>query len=106
MRMFRPCLLLLALVIALSGCRAGPPWAQWMFKGPPPGREYTPLYVEGWQHGCETGASSTVNMWYMFFYGFKQDWSKAQDPVYHKGWRDAFKYCQRYFYQYYRRHVL
>lgn len=96
--------LILVAITVLSGCRAGPPWMQWMYEGPPPGKEYTPLYVEGWQHGCETGVSTTTNFWYKQFYHFKQDWAKAQDPVYYKGWKDALRYCSRYMFQYTRKH--
>lgn len=91
--------------VSLSSCRAGPPWMQWMFKGPKDMNEknYPPLYIEGWQHGCESGASATVRQWYKQFYRFKQDAYKAQDKTYYKGWKDAFEYCQRYLYQYKKR---
>lgn len=76
-----------------------------MFEGPPPGKEYTPLYVEGWKDGCHTGVSATANYWYKMYYGFKQDPIKAQDRVYYKGWKDAFTYCNRWIYQWNRRRV-
>lgn len=91
-------------VVVLSACgRPGPPWQHWMFDGPPPGKEYTPLYVEGWRDGCHTGVSATTNHWYKQIYHFRQDPIKAQNRVYYKGWKDAFDYCQRYIYQYERR---
>jgi len=86
--------------------RPGPPWQAWMFDGPPPGREYTPLYVQGWKDGCESGTSASSNQWYKMFYKFKQGAILAQNRVYYKGWKDSFDYCQRYIYQYTRRHVL
>ncbi len=93
----------LLLVLMLTGCKAGPMWKHWMFEGPPEAdkRPYPPLYVEGWKHGCESGASAKVNLWYAFNYKFKQDWQLAQNETYYKGWKDAFDYCQKYLHQYY-----
>lgn len=101
-RRLRAAVLISAAVLALSACRAGPPWQAWMFDGPPPveGKEYNPLYVEGWVAGCETGASAAANHWYKFKYKFRQDAILAQNRVYYKGWKDAFDYCQRYIHQY------
>lgn len=98
-------ILIFAVVMMLSGCQAGPPWSSWIYDGPPEkeGVEYPPLYVKGWQDGCESGTSSTATHWYKFHYSFRQDWKLAQNRVYYKGWKDAFDYCQRYIYQYYRR---
>ena len=82
--------------------KTGHPSQRWMFEGPPPrtdGKEYNKLYVEGWIHGCETGTSANSNAWYKFFYKFRQDPYKAQNPKYYKGWKDAFSYCGRYIYQ-------
>ncbi len=92
----------------MLGTQAGPPWQQWMYEGPPKveGKDYQPLYVEGWRHGCESGTSASANQWYKFFYKFQQDAVLAQNRVYYKGWKDAFDYCQRYIYQYTRRHIL
>lgn len=92
-------LLIAGLVLTLAACKATPPWASWMEEGPPPGREYTPLYVEGWKDGCHTGISAGANQWYKMHYKFKQDPILAQDPIYYKGWKDAFDYCARYQYQ-------
>jgi len=98
--------LLTIIVMIVSSCGAAPPWQRWMFEGPPPGQEYTPLYVEGWKDGCHTGASASVNHWYKFQYKFKQDSIKAQNKVYYKGWKDAFDYCQRYLHQWKTRKLL
>ncbi len=96
-------MLICILLLSSTGCTAGPPWQQWMFEGPPPGREYHPLYVDGWVDGCESGTSATANPWYKMQYKFRQDPIKAQNKVYYKGWKDAFNYCNRYIYQYKRR---
>lgn len=93
-------------LLALPACDALPPWHQWMEEGPPPGQEYTPLYVEGWQDGCHSGIHATANNWYKMHYSFRQDPYKAQDRVYYKGWKDAFDYCQRFMYQWKRRPYL
>ncbi len=94
--------------LLLTGCnqietgltRPGPIWQQWMYDGPPPGQEYPPLYVLGWQHGCETGVAANANHYYKFYLRFRQDWQLAQNTVYYRGWRDAFDYCQRYMFEY------
>ena len=86
--------------------KPGSPSMRWIFDGPPKkedGKEYPPLYDEGWKDGCETGATAGTNAFYKFFGGFKQDAYKAQDPTYHTGWKDSFNYCQRYIYQYNRK---
>lgn len=95
-------------LVMLSACSAGPPWAQWIYDGPPdvPGVTYPPLYVKGWQDGCESGASASANHWYKFQHEFRQDWRLAQNRVYYKGWKDAFDYCQRYINQYNRRTLI
>ncbi len=95
--------ILVILMFTLTACQAGPPWQKWMYEGPPPGKEYTPLYVEGWQAGCESGVSASSNHWYKFHHEFRQDPILAQNRVYYKGWKDAFDYCRRYIYQWNRR---
>ncbi len=80
-----------------------PPWQRWMLEGPPKGKEYHPLYVEGWKDGCHTGFGAMGNQYYRFFYNFKQDPHKAQNRIYYKGWKDAYDYCQHYVYMYDRR---
>ncbi len=79
-----------------------PPHMKWMEKGPKPkkdGTPHNPEYVEGWVDGCHTGIGVSSNSWYKRYYTFKQDAMKAQEPVYYKGWKDSFNYCQRYIYQ-------
>ena len=46
----------------------GPPQRQGVGK-----EEFPPLYVKGWQDGCETGISSNTNSINKFFYAYKQD---------------------------------
>lgn len=101
--MKRALVISLIAILGASACNAVPPWQRWMMEGPPPGRPYTPLYVEGWKAGCETGVSASANQWYKLQYDFKQDPILAQNRVYYKGWKDAFDYCQRYMYQYTKR---
>ncbi len=108
---------ILAFLLTLTSCgtysesyfdvsRPGSPTMRWMYDGPPSrddGKQYPPMYVDGWKDGCETGASANTNDFYKYYNHFKQDWKKAQDDVYYKGWKDAFSYCGRYIYQYYRK---
>lgn len=104
-------LLYIFLCLLLVGCDYfdptidGPPTMRWMFDGPKPeeGKTYPKLYVLGWQDGCHTGTSANTNQYYKYYYHFKQDAHLAQDPVYYKGWKDAFNYCGRYIYQYHRK---
>ncbi len=70
-----------------------PVWRAWMFKSPPPGREYPELYKLGWVDGCESGAASSANHFYKMRYSFKQDWQLNSNNVYRKGWDDAWNYC-------------
>lgn len=102
------------ILFSLSGCfqmskstfditKPGSPQMRWIYDGPPKrtdGKEYPPLYVDGWKDGCETGAAANTNAFYKYMISFKQDWKKAQDEVYYKGWKDAWNYCGRYIYQY------
>ena len=101
-------ILLCVLVLVANACTPVPPWQRWMLKGPPPreGITYPPKYVEGWQHGCETGISATANQWYKMTHKFRQDPILAQDRTYYRGWKDAFDYCQRYQYQWRNRTAL
>ena len=90
---------LIALLVLAYACSPTPPWSKWMEKGPPPGKEYTPLYVDGWKDGCHTGISAGANQWYKMYYKFRQDPLLAQNAIYYKGWKDAFDYCSRWAFQ-------
>jgi hypothetical protein len=96
----------LLILCLTTACTAGPPWMAWMEKGPPPGQEYPPDYVDGWRDGCHTGISMVANQWYKMSYKFKQDAYKAQEKNYYRGWKDGQDYCQRYITQYDRRQLL
>ena len=100
---------LIVMLMGGSGCtKSGPPWAHWMEDGPPKkeGVTYPPMYVKGWQDGCHTGISANTNLYYRFFYDFKQDASLVMNDIYYRGWKDAFDYCQRYTVAYYGRKFL
>ena len=83
--------------------RVGAPWMQDMLNQGPEGPTN---FRKGWRDGCETGISATANRLQRVFYDFKQDFALAQDPVYYKGWKAAYNYCQRYVFQYLRRNIL
>ena len=100
--------MILTLVFLLSGCYSGSPWMQSMMEAPPqrkgmPKEEYPPLYVQGWQDGCETGISSNTNSVQKFFYKYKQNANLVMNDIYYRGWKDSFDYCQRYTRMYYSR---
>jgi len=105
----RKLLLLCILSLFLTSCdkefrpRVGAPWMQDMLTQGPEGPTN---FRKGWRDGCETGISATSNRLQAHFYHFKQDFVLAQDPVYYKGWKAAFNYCQRYVFQYLRRNIL
>lgn len=99
-----------AVFLLLSGCAAGvrpmvgPPWMQdYMMNGPPGS---TPLFQQGWRHGCETGISATANNFQKMFYRFTQDYELAQKREYYAGWQGGLKYCHRYVFQYLRRNII
>ena len=95
------------LLLMLSSCgykpMVGSPWMQNMLHNGPEGPTNFKI---GWRHGCETGISATSNAFQRSFYKFRQDFELSQDPVYYKGWKTAFTYCQRYVLQYLRRSVI
>lgn len=97
----------IAILVSLSAC-SGAPWMQAMMEGPPqpeglPKQELPPLYIKGWQEGCESGVSANTNSMAKFRYKFQQDASLVLNDVYYRGWKDAFDYCQRYTRMYYSR---
>jgi len=103
--MMKRIMMILLAGLLLASCRPypGPPWQQWMYDGPPAspdGRPYPPLYVTGWQHGCETGTGAISNTYYRMFHSWRQDAGLAQNKVYYQGWKDGLDYCYRYLYQY------
>jgi hypothetical protein len=94
--------LILPLIIALSGCSSiipghnVPIWKYKLFKRPPDNQDYPPLYITGWQHGCESGAEASANYLYRLKYKFKQDWSLLGNTYYVRGWEDSYNYCRKY----------
>lgn len=56
-----------------------------------------PDFKLGWDHGCETGASSGSNQFYKSFYkSNKQDgWKLANSPIYKNAWNYGYFYCMR-----------
>lgn len=98
--------LLLAILLYLGACdyrpMVGAPWMQDMLKNGPEGPTNFKL---GWRDGCETGISVSANVMQRSFYKFTQDYELSKDPVYYKGWKTAFTYCQRYVLQYLRRNI-
>lgn len=102
-------LLLSVIMMLLTSCnsqfkpRVGAPWMQDMLTQGPEGPTN---FRKGWRDGCETGISSTANRLQRSFYHFKQDYQLAQDPVYYKGWKAAYNYCNRYVFQYLRRNII
>lgn len=96
----------LVMVAGLSACHSGAPWMQEMMEGPPQqasDKPLPPLYIRGWQEGCETGISANTNSFYKFYYSYRQTADLVMNDVYYRGWKDAFDYCQRYTRMYYSR---
>ena len=60
-------------------------------------KDADPDFKLGWEHGCETGASSGSNTFYKMFYeANKQDgWKLANSPIYKKAWNYGYLYCMR-----------
>ncbi len=80
-------------MMLLSACASKPGYT--MYDGPPSRGNYSPLYIQGWQHGCQTGAASSANNVFQYRRLFEQDWRLAQNDEYHRGWKDAFTYCRK-----------
>lgn len=95
----RKTLLLLSLLIPLAACHNVPVWKYSMFKGPQGNQAYAPLYIKGWQDGCESGAEASSSYLYRLRYSFKQDWQLLNDPYYVNGWEAAYNQCRKYILQ-------
>lgn len=66
--------------------------------GPP---EHAPQeYRMGWDDGCETGLSTMSTGFYKSFYKYKQSDELANNAMYYKAWKDAYKYCRQYAFKY------
>lgn len=86
-------------LLTLSACHNAPVWQYNMFKQPNGKGNYPPIYVKGWQDGCESGAEASATHFYRAFYQFKQDWSLLNDPYYVRGWENAYNHCRKYILQ-------
>ena len=93
--------LILAIFI-VSSCRGqifseSNPIAPKPFQMGGPDRENAdPIYLSGWDDGCNTGLSTMNHGYYKSFYAFKQDPYMARNPMYYKAWKDAYTYCRQY----------
>jgi hypothetical protein len=67
-----------------------------MFQKPVGSRHNSPIYVKGWQDGCESGADASANHLYRFAYEFRQDWSLLNNPEYVQAWEKAYNHCRKY----------
>ena len=92
--------ILTALMIALTGCHNVPAWKYKMFERPEGNKPYPPMYIKGWQDGCESGADASANHLYKFKYKFRQDWQLLNDAEYVNGWDNAYNHCRKYVLQY------
>ncbi len=77
---------LIALVLALGGCRP-----MWTFVIDPTG---PPEYQLGWEDGCDTGMSAEGAYYYKLMYGFKKRAELAANDQYKQGWNEGFTYCR------------
>ena len=86
-------------LMGLTGCAATKSALQpmsWVLEQYP--KDAPPDYVEGWQHGCESGLAAMTNDFYRTFYKFKSDETQIKNPNYYKPWKDAYNYCRHYAY--------
>ncbi len=86
-------------IFSLSACNNVPVWKYSMFKRPSNNNYYPPLYLKGWQDGCESGAQASSNYFYRAKYEFKQDWRLLNNPTYINGWEDSYNQCRKYILQ-------
>ncbi len=55
-----------------------------------------PLYLQGWNEGCETGANIYGNDYMRVIYANKINTSLMKNPVYRNAWRVGQSYCRFY----------
>lgn len=89
-------ILYVILSLGLSACQNVPVWKYSMFERPEGGGNYPPLYLEGWQDGCESGADASANHLYKFKYSFRQKWQLLNNAAYVNGWENAYSHCRKY----------
>ncbi len=88
--------IILLSLLFLSACHNVPAWKYSMFDGPESNKNYPPLYISGWQDGCESGAQASANHLYRLRYKFKQDWRLLENKTYISGWENAYSHCRKY----------
>lgn len=93
-------IIVLTICILLSACHNVPMWKYSMFERPSGNVNYPPLYIKGWQDGCESGAQASSNHLYRLRYKFRQDWTLLNDAAYIRGWQNAYNQCRKYILQY------
>jgi hypothetical protein len=96
--MFR-ILLIVVCFLSLAACQNVPIWQYRMFERPPGNKPYPPMYLKGWQDGCESGAQASGNYLYRLKYKFRQDWELLDDQEYVNGWENAYDHCRKYILQ-------
>ncbi len=92
-------------IIFISSCRGQVFSEKSRFAPLPAGMTYPPKdsppdYLEGWYDGCYTGLSTMNQQIYKSFYGYKQNFRKADNILYYQAWRDAYTYCRQYSFRY------
>jgi hypothetical protein len=92
-------ILILSVLASLTACHNAPVWQYSMFKHPAGNKVYAPLYIKGWQDGCESGAEASANHLYRLRYSFKQDWQLLSNAYYVNGWEAAYNQCRKYILQ-------
>lgn len=97
-RLYKKITLLLVLSL-LTACHNVPVWQYSMFKRPAGNHPYAPLYIKGWQDGCESGAEASATYLYRLRYHFKQDWKLLNNAYYTNGWDAAYNHCRKYILQ-------
>jgi hypothetical protein len=99
MKSLKKICLILTLLSSLSACHNVPAWQYGMFKRPAGNHSYSPVYIKGWQDGCESGAQASATYLYRLRYNFKQDWQLLNNNYYVNGWEAAYNHCRKYILQ-------
>lgn len=89
-------LIIFICLFGLPACHNVPAWKYGMFEKPAGNKAYPPLYLKGWQEGCESGAQASANHLYRLRYKFTQDWKLLNNTTYINGWDRAYSHCRKY----------
>ena len=98
-------LIAILLTLSLSGCM-GKIFSEDSFFAPKPfgmegpSRDADPIYLAGWDDGCQTGMSTMVMSYYKNFYEYTFDHELSRNATYYKAWKDAYTYCRQYAFKY------